>query len=290
MGSSTPLNGEPLAGAELELLDCIRQHFGYDFRARPVTALRQTLRERIAAERLRTAGGLREKVFHDAACRERLFLDLARVDGEMFREPTFFLAFREKLVPFLRTYPFIRIWVVGCATGEEAYSLAIVLQEEGLYERSRIYATDVSALALRRARSGIFSLADMKRYTENYVRAGGAAAFSQYYTADYDSAIFRPALRKNLIVAQHNLATDGTFNEFHVIVCRDLLPALESDLRARVHGLFLDSLVRFGFLCLGRNEPLTEVPAQASYETFDAQEHIYRRGPRRPGVPPSPRP
>jgi chemotaxis protein methyltransferase CheR len=192
----------------------------------------------------------------------------------MFDEPAFYLAFREKVTPLLRTYPFIRIWHAGCATGEEVYSMAILLEEAGLYDRCRLYATDLDEAALRQARDGIFPLAAMQDYTANYLRAGGERAFSQYYTAGHDHAIFRASLKKNLIVAQHNLGTDGPFNEFHAIVCRNVLPTLAPSTRARAGRLFADSLIRFGFLCLGAREPIDQ--AGAGYEAID-RDGIYRR-------------
>jgi len=178
-------------------------------------------------------------------------------------------------VPFLRTYPFIRIWHVGCSTGEEVYSMAILLEEEGIYDRCRLYATDIDAGALRKARDGIYPLASMQEYTANYVRAGGKASFSEYYTASYDHAIFRPSLKRNVVFAQHNLATDGPFNEFQGILCRGVLPALRPEVQARTQELFRASLVRLGFLCLGTNESISTAN-RSEYEVFSTG-GIFRR-------------
>jgi chemotaxis protein methyltransferase CheR len=180
------------------------------------------------------------------------------------------------VVPLLRTYPFIRIWHVGCATGEEVYSMAILLEEEGLYDRCRLYATDVEDPALKRARDGIFPLESMQEFTANYVRAGGKLAFSEYYTASYDHALFRPSLKRNLIFAQHNLATDGPFNEFQAILCRGVLPSLTPPVQERAHRMFRDSLVRLGFLCVGPTESVASSVGRSAYELFTTG-GIYRR-------------
>jgi chemotaxis protein methyltransferase CheR len=195
----------------------------------------------------------------------------------MFRDPSFFAAFREKVVPHLFSAPFVRIWHAGCSTGEEVYSLAILLTEAGLYERSRIYATDMNAAVVERAKAGIFPLEHMREYTSNYQRAGGKAAFSDYYTANYDHAIFKASLRKNIVFAQHNLVSDGTFNEFNVVLCRNVLIYFGTDLQARVHRLLHQSLRRFGILALGRGETLRHTIIENDYDEIDAQERLYRR-------------
>src|SRR5690606_27085585 len=166
---------------------------------------------------------LQERVLHDPAALERFLLGLSVNVTAMFRDPSFYLTFRTRVVPLLRTYPFIRIWHAGCSTGEEVYSMAILLHEEGLYERCRIYATDMNEAVLGRAREAIFPLNRMQEYTANYLRSGGKRSFSEYYTAAYDGAIFRPMLREQVIFSQHNLAMDGSFNEFHVILCCNVL-------------------------------------------------------------------
>src|SRR5207253_8406629 len=162
-------------------------------------------------------------VLHDPLCMERLLLDLSINVTSMFRDPSFYLAFSEKVIPVLRTHPFSRIWVAGCSTGEEVYSLAILLSEAGLYERTRIYATDINELVLGRARQGVFPLDKMREYTDNYLRAGGQRAFSEYYLARYEGALFDHELARNVVWAQHNLVQDGVFNEFQVILCRNVL-------------------------------------------------------------------
>jgi chemotaxis protein methyltransferase CheR len=181
------------------------------------------------------------------------------------------------VVPLLRTYPFIRIWHAGCSTGEEVYSTAIVLHEEGLLDRARIYATDINDVVLRHARSGIFPLNRMQEYTENYIRAGGTRSFSEYYTAKYDGALFNPMLTKNVVFSQHNLVTDQSFSEFNVIFCRNVLIYFDRTLQQQVHKLFYDSLVMFGILALGSKESLRFSDVEDCYERLDAREKIYKK-------------
>jgi chemotaxis protein methyltransferase CheR len=208
---------------------------------------------------------------------EQLLLDLSINVTAMFRDPTFYLAFRQKVVPLLRTYPFIRIWHAGCSTGEEVYSMAILLEEEGLYDRARIYATDINEVVVHRARAGIFPLERMQEYTENYIRAGGTRSFSEYYVAKYDGALFSPALQRNAVFSQHNLVTDRSFAEFNVILCRNVLIYFDRTLQMRVHGLFHESLVHLGILCLGSKETLRLSDYEASYEELSGADRIYRK-------------
>jgi len=273
LGSTT--SDETLDAPEVDLLEILLHDYGYDYRTATVGSLRQKIGKRVVAEQLQTVRGLREKMFHDEGCRQRLLRSLTLDADAMFFEPAFYRAFRVAVVPLLRTYPFIRIWHVGCSTGEEVYSMAILLEEEGIYDRCRLYATDIDDAALRQAREGIYPLAAMQEYTTNYNRAGGKESFSEYYTASYDNAIFRPSLKRNMVFAQHNLATDGAFNEFQAILCRGVLPSLGASVQARGHELFRSSLVRLGFLCLGPSEPINSA-GQAEYEVFSTG-GIFRR-------------
>jgi chemotaxis protein methyltransferase CheR len=216
-------------------------------------------------------------VLHDPQAMERLLAGLSVNVTTMFRDPTFYLAFREQVIPLLRTYPFIRIWNAGCSTGEETYSLAILLEEEQLYERSRIYATDFNSEVLARARAGELPLDRMREYTQNYQRAGGTREFSAYYTAGSGSARLAERLSSNVVFAQHNLATDRSFNEFNVILCRNVLIYFGRELQRRVHTLFHDSLTRFGVLALGQKETLRFTGLDDRYEELDAREKLYRR-------------
>jgi chemotaxis protein methyltransferase CheR len=232
---------------------------------------------RTYAEGLRTISGLLERVLHDPSAMERLLLDLSINVTSMFRDPSFFASFRANVVPALRTYPFLRIWNAGCSTGEETYSLAIMLREVGLYERSRIYATDINEAVLHSAAEGIFPLAKMQEYTENYLAAGGSRSFSDYYTAAYERAQLDRSLTENIVFAAHNLVSDRSFNEFHVIVCRNVMIYFDRDLQDRVHRLFLDSLAPFGVLGLGRKESVWQSDFAEQYDVVDQAERIYRR-------------
>jgi chemotaxis protein methyltransferase CheR len=263
---------------EIRLLtEGVYRHYGFDFRDYSLPSLRRRVWKRIYAEGLTTISGLTDKVLHDAQCMERLLLDLSVNTTAMFRDPTFYLAFREKVVPVLRTYPFVRIWHAGCSTGEEVYSMSILLQEEGLYDRSRIYATDINESVLQKAKSGIFPIATMQENTSNYIAGGGTGTFSDYYTARYDYAIFRPSLRENVVFAQHNLVTDASFNHFNVIFCRNVLIYFNNALQERVMQLFLNSLEMFGILGLGKKETVRYTSVAENYEELDAEERLYRR-------------
>ncbi|HEV7921274.1 MAG TPA: protein-glutamate O-methyltransferase CheR [Thermoanaerobaculia bacterium] len=279
---------DPAAIADQERLDLeeieiqlltqgIFRHYGFDFRDYSLPSLRRRIWKRIYAEGLTTVSGLTEKVLHDPGCMERLLLDLSINTTAMFRDPTFYLAFRQKVVPLLRTYPFVRIWHAGCSTGEEVYSMAILLHEEGLYDRCRIYATDINEAVLQKAKAGIFPIATMQENTTNYIAAGGAGTFSDYYTARYDHCIFRPSLRENVVFAQHNLVTDASFNHFNVIFCRNVLIYFNNALQDRVQSLFLQSMEMFGILGLGKKESLKFTAVVDAYETIDTEERLYRR-------------
>jgi chemotaxis protein methyltransferase CheR len=263
---------------EIQLLsEGIFRHYGFDFRDYSMPSLRRRIWKRIYAEGLSTVSGLIEKVLHDPQCMERLLLDLSINTTAMFRDPSFYLAFRQKVVPTLRTYPFVRIWHAGCSTGEEVYSMAILLQEEGLYDRCRIYATDINEAVLQKAKAGIFPLATMQENTSNYIAGGGTGTFSDYYTARYDYAIFRPSLRENVVFAQHNLVTDASFNHFNVIFCRNVLIYFNNVLQDRVQQLFLSSMEMFGILGLGKKETVRYTAVGPYYDEIDAEERLYRR-------------
>lgn len=277
--SGPPVSYDPeLERLEIELLlEGIFRHYGFDFRSYAYPSIRRRLWKRVDAERLTTISALQARVLHDHDAMERLLLDLSVSVTAMFRDPHFYAAFREDVVPLLRTYPFIRIWHAGCSTGEEVYSTAIVLEEEGLLERSRIYATDINDRVLQQARSGIFPLARMQEYTENYIKAGGKRSFSEYYTAKYDGALFSPSLTRNVVFSQHNLVTDRSFSEFNVIFCRNVLIYFDKTLQAKVHSLFYDSLITFGVLALGSKESLRFSQYEPCYEKIHSREKLYRK-------------
>lgn len=269
-----------LALEELEvdlLLEAVLRLRGYDFRQYARASLLRRIANQVKAEKVAHVSGLLDRVLHDPACMDRLLLGLSVTVSAMFRDPGFFLALREKVVPMLRTYPFVRIWQAGCSLGEEAYSLAILLEEEGLIERCRIYATDISEGILARAREGIYPLDLMRKYTENHSRAGGLRPFSEYYTAAYDNAVVRPSLRDRVVFAQHNLVTDGVFNEFNLVLCRNVMIYFNRDLQTRVHRLLYDSLSSFGVLGLGAQESLSLSAVEDNYDVVDAAHRLYRR-------------
>jgi chemotaxis protein methyltransferase CheR len=259
------------------LLEGIYRRYGFDFREYAPASLRRRVWRRVHAEGVSTLSALQDKLLHDPACMERLLLDLSINVTSMFRDPTFYAAFRDKVVPALRTYPFTRIWVAGCSTGEEVYSLAILLHEAGVYERTRIYATDINDAVLDRARSGVFPLDKMREYTQNYIAAGGEHAFSEYYVARYDGAQFQRSLVDNVVFAQHNLVSDSSFNEFNVIVCRNVMIYFDRALQDRVHRLFYESLTNFGVLALGAKESIRFGPFEDRYEELDAAERLYKK-------------
>ncbi|MEA2429792.1 MAG: chemotaxis protein methyltransferase CheR [Thermoleophilaceae bacterium] len=259
------------------LLEAIYQHYGFDFRGYAPGSLKRRLWRRAYAEKVETMSALQDRVLHDPAVMERLLLDLSINVTSMFRDPTFFQALRQKVVPLLRTYPFIRIWNAGCSTGEETFSLAILLREEGLYERARIYATDINDQVLERARAGVFPLEKMRDYTENYIRAGGTESFSSYYSAEGDVARFKTDLIEQVVFAQHNLVSDGPFNEFNVIVCRNVMIYFGKALQGRVHELFYESLDPFGILAMGHKESIKFTKYEERYEALDAPEKLYRK-------------
>ena len=273
-----PTYDPDLERVEIEvLLEAIFRHYGFDFRAYAYASIRRRLWKRLQAEGLKTISALQAHVLHSPEGMERLLLDLSVNVTSMFRDPGFYKAFRRDVVPLMRTYPFIRVWHAGCSTGEEVYSMAILLQEEGLYDRARIYATDINDVVLQKARSGIFPLERMQEYTENYIRAGGTRSFSEYYTAKYGGALFGPSLTRNVVFAQHNLVTDRSFSEFNVIFCRNVLIYFEKSLQNRVHSLFYESLVMFGILCLGSKESLRFSKYEPCYERVHPTEKIYRK-------------
>jgi chemotaxis protein methyltransferase CheR len=257
------------------LLEGVYRHHGYDFRDYSMASLRRRVRQFLGDEGLATVSGLQERVLHDPRCLQRFVLALSVNVTSMFRDPAFYRALRERVVPLLRTYPKVRIWHAGCSTGEEVYSFAIVLEEEGLYERSHIYATDMNEPVLARAAAGEVPLRGMRENTANYIRSGGRRSFASFYTAAGDRAVLQPALRRNMVFAQHNLVTDGTFNEFNVVLCRNVLIYFNRPLQDRVHRLFYQSLVRFGFLCLGAKETVQFTAHEPAYE--DLGERIYRK-------------
>ncbi len=259
------------------LLEAIYRLSGYDFRQYNRSSISRRIFNRMRINSIPTISRVQEKVIHDQAFLEQLLNDFSINVTEMFRNPSFFKAFREKVIPTLREYQEIRIWHAGCATGEEVYSMAILLQEEGLIDKAVIYATDMNEQVLEKAKKGIFPIHKMQAYTKNYMLAGGAHAFSEYYKTDYQYAYFHSTLLKNIIFAQHNLVTDQSFNEFHVILCRNVLIYFSPQLQSQVHHLFYESLSDKGFLCLGDKETLRFEEVISNYREFIGNERIYQK-------------
>ena len=250
---------------------------GVDLRGYGRRALQRRLRSLLAGEGLASVDELGERMRNDSRFLDHVLDKLMLRVTTMFRDPRFFRCIRERVVPVLRTYPYPRLWVAGCSTGQEAFSLAILLREEGLYERCRIYATDINEAVLDQARNGLLPLACLDEYQHNYRAAGGIRALSDYYTCGKSWAVVDPAVLERIAVFRHDLARDASFNEFHVIFCRNVLMYFEPALRDRVHQLFRDSLVRFGFLALGQSESLHLSRHQSCYEQPSMRYRIYRK-------------
>ncbi|WP_166242018.1 CheR family methyltransferase [Paenibacillus turpanensis] len=269
---------EALIKIEIDLLlEGVYRHYGYDFRNYSFGSIKRRTLHRVQAERLPTVSALQELVLHNPDAMHRLINDFSVTVTEMFRDDDFFRAFREKVVPNLRNLPQIRIWHAGCSTGEEVYSMAILLHEEGLYDKTRLYATDINAEALNKAESGLFPLQKMQLYTKNYLQSGGKRAFSEYYSVRNEVVRFQPYLSDNMVFFQHNLATDHSFNEFHVVICRNVLIYFNDVLQQRVLKLFDESLHRSGFLGLGSKEGMTYKLKRNRFTEYDAKCNIFRK-------------
>ena len=275
----TPLDvAQSVEDLEIQLLlEGILHRYGYDFRHYAPASLRRRICSIVDKESLPSISALQERILREPAYMARFITSRSVPVTSMFRDPSFYRAVRDEVVPVLRTYPFVRIWHAGCSTGEEVYSLAIVLTEENLYDRCRIYATDLSDATLQRARRGIYDLSRMRDYTHHYQLYGGQHDFSSYYTADHARVIFRPRLRKNIVFSQHNLASDGPFNEFNLILCRNVLIYFDRTLRDQVLRLLDSSLCRFGVLGIGRKETLEFSSIASRYGELPSRTRLYRK-------------
>jgi chemotaxis protein methyltransferase CheR len=275
MANATP---EEIREVEIDLLlEGVFRIFGYDFRQYSRRSVRRRLTDLAREESLKSISSLQEKVFRNEDTLNRLISALAVQVSHLFRDPAFFLAFRRTAIPLLRTYPSIRIWHAGCSTGEEVYSMAILLKEEGVFERSRIYATDINDASLAIARHGEYTASEIKDTEENYIRAGGKRSLRDYFAIEGNKAVVDSSLRKNMMFTRHNLVTDGSFNEFHAILCRNVLIYFTQELAERVHELLFHSLVRFGILALGAKESLQFLAREKSYRALDEEARLYRR-------------
>ncbi|MBL4607928.1 MAG: protein-glutamate O-methyltransferase CheR [Pseudomonadales bacterium] len=263
---------------ELDLfLEAIYRKYGYDFRSYSRASLRRRVQNQLEKFKLNNICELIHLVVHD----EKMFLDIfdhMTVNvTEMFRDPHFYKSFREKIAPQLKSYPSLKIWHAGCSTGQEIYSMCILLQELGLYDKAQIYATDIDHKVIEKAKKGIFPIENAALYSQNYRESGGLYALSDYYTARYDSIIMDSSLKKNIIFADHDLATDQAFSEMHVVICRNVLIYFNQSLQDRVFRLFSNSLDYGGYLCLGSKESLRFSSCNSLYKTLDSKYKIYQK-------------
>lgn len=261
----------------LIFLKAIRDKFGYDFTDYSEASVRRRIANFMNGRKIPNLEVLSDRVLHSESEFEAFIQELSVTVTEMFRDPTFFKSLREKVLPSLETWPFLKIWIAGCATGEEILSIAILLKEAKLLNRSVIYATDINQNSLRIARSGIYPIDAMQKHTSNYLKSGGPADFSDYYTAKYQSVMFNKELLQNVVISPHNLATDQSFNEFQLIVCRNVLIYFNQQLQNRVINLFTQSLSPFGYLALGSKESLLFADDRTNYEDVDRKEKIFRK-------------
>jgi chemotaxis protein methyltransferase CheR len=259
------------------LLEALYQRYHYDFRHYARASIKRRLIQALQQLNFSSISALQDSVLHDPSALPRLLGYLTVQVSEMFRDPSYFRALREKVLPHLRTYPSLKIWIAGCSSGEELYSLAILFREEGLDQRTLFYATDINPEALHAAESGVYSLERIRKFTENHQKSGAKSSLSDYYTANYGRAVFDKALRSQVVFSDHSLVTDAVFAEMHLISCRNVLIYFDRPLQDRAIGLFRDSLARKGFLGLGSKESLRFSEHAAAFSDFDREEKIYQR-------------
>jgi chemotaxis protein methyltransferase CheR len=258
------------------VLDAIHARYGYDLRGYAQAPLQRRLRSLLARTGAVHLGELQHRLLHDAQFFGSVLHSLTVQVSAMFRDPTFYRALRQRVIPILRTYPEIKIWHAGCSSGEEAYAMAVLLVEEGLYDRTRIYATDISAAALERAREGVYDLECARAFSNDYAASGGTRALEEYYRVQRGQIVVDERLRRNMVFFQHNLVSDHSLGEMHVILCRNVLIYFGAPLRERVLGTLATGLRRGGFLCLGASESLPESRSR-EFGNFESLERIYRR-------------
>ena len=277
-GQTPRPTGERDIDIEIRLLiEAIYLKYSYDFRDYSGASVKRRIVHALRQMECATVSALQARVLHEPTAFMELLQYLTIPVSEMFRDPEHFLAIRRDVVPLLKTYPSLKIWIAGCSTGEEVYSMAILLREEGLLERTIIYATDINPTSLEKAKQGIYSMESVRLYTQNYQRAGGQRPFADYYTAAYGNAIFDSSLRENVTFADHSLATDSVFSETHLVSCRNVLIYFNKGLQDRAFGLFHESLCHRGFLVLGSRETLDFSAYSSRFETLVRPERIYRK-------------
>jgi chemotaxis protein methyltransferase CheR len=268
----------PIFDIELQLmLEGIFQRYQHDFRNYSVASMRRRIRQTMERFKCQTVSQLQDRALHDPAVFAQMLPFFTVQVSEMFRDPAYFLALRRHVLPVLRTYASIKVWVAGCSSGEEVWSLAILLCEEGLLERTLIYATDINSVALARAKSGIYDIDRVAQFSRNYCAAGGARSLSDYYTADAYDAKFDRRLCQQVVFADHSLATDNVFSEIHLVSCRNVLIYFNLALQDRAVKLFEDSLVHRGFLGLGAQENLRLTAAADRFVAMSATDRLYQR-------------
>lgn len=263
---------------ELNLfVQALRERYGYDFAQYAPASLTRRVRQLVHDHEAGTISALVARVLHEPAFLPKVLQGLSVPVSDMFRDPPVFRALREQVLPLLASYPHINIWQAGCAHGQEVYSLAILLEEAGLYDRCQIYATDFNEQALTLAREGIYPVRDAQQWSRNYQASGGTHSLADYYSARYQFIKLDQQLRRNVTFANHNLVADESFCEAHLVLCRNVLIYFSNALQNRTLSLFRDSLVRGGFLCLGMRECLDFAPAVADFTPLDASLRLYRR-------------
>lgn len=260
-----------------ELIESIRFVYGYDFTDYAEASFKRRVSHFMTNRSLTSLDQLAKMVLKDEEMLEEFIQHVSVTVTEMFRDPLFYKSLRANVVKRLATYPFIKIWIAGCATGEEIYSIAILLKEEELLNRSVIYATDINQKSIQLAKDGVYAVGNMKSYTENYQKAGGKGSFSDYYKSKYNSVIFDKSLKQNIVFSPHNLAVDRSFNEFQLIICRNVLIYFNQQLQNRVISLFYESLCPFGFLGLGNKESLLFSDKKICFEDIDRKEKIFMK-------------
>jgi chemotaxis protein methyltransferase CheR len=259
------------------LLEALYQRYHYDFRQYARASIKRRLIQARSHFGMPSLTALQERVLHDPEILPRLLAFLTVQVSEMFRDPGYFRALREQVLPHLRTYPSLKVWIAGCSAGEELYSMAILFREEGLFDRTLFYATDINPDALRAAEAGIYPLDRIRKFTENHQKSGGRSSLSDYYRADYGRAVFDKSLRANVVFSDHSLVTDAVFAEMQLISCRNVMIYFDRGLQDRAVGLFKDSLARNGFLGIGSKESLRFSHHAAAFSEFVPAEKIYRK-------------
>jgi chemotaxis protein methyltransferase CheR len=268
---------EDISNAEfLDIIHILQLRYGYDFSEYAQASLKRRILRFIGHARLNSIFDLKHQLLNDTAFFNRMVQFITVNVTEMFRDPQFYRTMREMVLPKLAAYPNIKIWHAGCSTGEEVFSMAILLEEAGLLSRTRIYASDINPMNLEKAQAGIVPLDNMKDYTYNYIQSGGHGDFSNYYTARYDNVLIKKELRANITFFQHNLVTDAVFNEFQLICCRNVFIYFNRDLQNHVLKLFFDSLSPRGYLAMGIKETMRFADIHSKFETVHAQHKIYR--------------